>query len=149
MPKKKIDVATYNVPPQLVSYSVSATIRTGEYSNIVVNFNFEEGTLEEAVMTIDKNVQSLYDKYYNFLERPKKVEPEVPVAPVAPAPVAPKKELPQSSFDKAMSMINAAKTPDALTEIQNRITLSIQLTQREKTELISLITNKMQAYGTV
>ena len=46
-------------------------------------------------------------------------------------------------------MINAAKTIDALTEIENRIKLSLQLTDREKTELATLVTEKKSAYGTV
>ena len=152
MPKKKSEPKVFvgtNIPPQLIDYKVSMTIRTGEYSNIVVDFHFEEGSMEDAVMTIDKYVDEMYTKYYNFLERPKTV-PVVPVAPAAVAPVAaPKKELPKSSFEKAQSMINAAKTIEALTEIENRIKLSLQLTDREKTELATLITEKKTAYGTV
>ena len=34
-------------------------------------------------------------------------------------------------------------------EIENRIKLSLQLTDREKTELATLITEKKTAYGTV
>lgn len=155
MPKKKSEPKVFvgtNIPPQLIDYKVSMTIRTGEYSNIVVDFHFEEGSMEDAVMTVDKYVDEMYKKYYNFLERPKTV-PVVPVTPAAPADVAPvstpKKELPKSSFDKAQSMINAAKTIDALTEIEGRIKLSLQLTDREKTELATLIETKKAAYGTV
>ena len=137
MPKKKSESKVFvgtNIPPQLIDYKVSMTIRTGEYSNIVVDFHFEEGTMEDAVMTIDKYVDEMYTKYYNFLERPKTV-PVVPVVPAAPATIAPvaapKKELPKSSFEKAQSMINAAKTIDALTDIENRIKLSLQLRYRD------------------
>ena len=76
MPKKKSEpkiLVGTNIPPQLIDYKVSMTIRTGEYSNIVVDFHFEEGTMEDAVMTIDKYVDEMYTKYYNFLERPKTV----------------------------------------------------------------------------
>jgi len=145
----KIDV---NVP-MLKEYKIGATIRTGDYSNIVAEFTFEGGSIDDAFTMIDDRVISLYEKYHNFLDRPKTFT-EAPVV-VPPAfetnSVAPtgKKELPKNSYEKAEALIEASKNQDSLIEIENRIKLSTQLTESEKKELANLIEQKKAAYGTV
>jgi len=145
----KIDV---NVP-MLKEYKIGATIRTGDYSNIVAEFTFEGGSIDDAIMMIDDKITFLYEKYHNFLDRPKTFTAAPVVVPPAVQPnfVAPagKKELPKNSYEKAEALIEASKNQDSLIEIENRIKLSTQLTEREKKELANLIEIKKAAYGTV
>lgn len=153
MAKKTTTKIDTNVP-MLKEYKIGATIRTGDYSNIIAEFTFEGGSIDDAIMTIDDKVSSLYDKYHNFLERPKTftASPVVVVPPtIETNSVTPtgKKELPKNSYEKAEALIEASKNQDSLIEIENRIKISTQLTEREKKELANLIETKKAAYGTV
>jgi hypothetical protein len=152
--KQNTDVQGEQIVQHLKEYKIGATIRTGDYSNIVAEFTFEGGSIDDAIMMIDDKITFLYEKYHNFLDRPKTFTaapivvdpPTVETNSVAPTG---KKELPKNSYEKAEALIEASKNQDSLIEIENRIKLSMQLTEREKKELANLIATKKAAYGTV
>lgn len=148
-PKQDVVIAQ---APVLTSYSVSMTIRTAEYSNVIIGFTFDGENIEDAILNIDDKIDAMHKKYYNFLE--KKVE-------VKESPISIQKEekanvftrgavdtevvdtTKSEAFQKAWNIIKSAKTPEALAQIKANLTTSTKpYLYGEKEELFTIIDNR-------
>lgn len=89
---KEIIPETYS-EPRLVSYKMTAIIRTGEYQSVTPEILIEGGTLEEASAILTKEIDAIKLKYDPTIKRVVSapivnpvVPPTPPVRTTAPAP---------------------------------------------------------------
>jgi len=143
---------------RLVSYKMSATIRTGDFQNVIPEITVEGGTIEAARLVLTQEIDFIKEKY---APQPKRVVPVVPApvapAPVAPAPVAPAPVAPAANnrllagmsttytagLAKTLDIIEACKSIDAVTVIQGQIEVSVKLSQKEKDFALLEIARKL------
>jgi len=156
---KEVEIETIT-EPRLVSYKITATIRTGEYQNIVPEIMVEGGTIEEAREILTNEIDLIKVKYdpnvRRVVNQPATVKPvapapvpvtaPAPIKPVAPAPVAPAPVAPvevvtpkSAPFLAAEKIILAAKSPDAINLTEKQVEASTRLTDGEKETLLLMI----------
>ena len=114
---------------KLISYTIRAVIRTGEYTNIAPEIVVEARTISDAEEILLPHIESLFDKYLNFTEKPREVKKEAS---------EPKKEVSNTTseaFEKAKSAIDNCMTVEALDLIEKKINESEKLTNRDKLDL--------------
>jgi hypothetical protein len=160
---KEIEIETVS-EPRLVSYKMTATIRTGEYQNVVPEIMVEGGTMEEARTILMNEVDLIKAKYDPSVRRV--VNSPAPVKAVTPAPVAPvtapvkpiapvtAPEAPVNTTEKsapflaAEKVILASKSVDALNLTEKQVEASTKLTDGEKeTLLLMIIEIRKQMYA--
>lgn len=150
---------------KLVTFSVKATIPTGQFANIIPEIVVTAATLEEAKAYALPQMEALYDQYLNFLENRKEikagevrtVEPAVKAPQTAetsqktddkgvfPAPKAPVQAGGTSeAFQKAKTAIDSAYMPDAIELLGKQIQKSERLTDDEKKQLAVLVEARSQ-----
>lgn len=119
--------------PRLVSYKITATIRTGEYQNVIPEIMVEGGTIDEARTILTKEIDTLKAKYDPNVR--KVVAPAVAPQPTTQAPVEPQGVQKSEPFLAAEKVIVAAKSIGALDMIETQIDKSVKLSGDEKDEL--------------
>lgn len=152
VPAPVVEIETVTTP-RLVSYKITATIRTGEYQNIVPEIMVEGGTIEEARTILTQEIDTIRSKYDPSVRRvvaPVQPKPVVPAPTTTAAPailVATNEQAPEPApapvlstpFQTAEKVILAAKSNDALDMIEAQIKKSVKLNNVEKDTLLMMI----------
>lgn len=123
---------------KLVSFTISATIRTGDYSNIVPSITVEAETIEKAIEYTMPHIDKFFVDYLGKGERrtPVKMTESPALAPV-------QKTMPQvPAYDKALQAVNSAMSVEALDLITKQIGASVKLTEAEKHSLAKPVAEK-------
>lgn len=168
--EKPIEILEPISAPRLVSYKMTATIRTGEYQNIIPEIMVEGGTIEDARDILCSEINLLrkaYDPSFRPVQVTPKVNPEprgdVKPAPeaVKPAKVDPKPveevKAPQEpvkaqkevsvAFDKAEKALTSCQTEKALDLIVEQVMKSAKLNDKEKQVLIDMANTKAEIFN--
>lgn len=115
---------------RLISYRMSATIRTGDFQNVIPEIVVEGGTIEEARFVLTQEIDFIKEKY---APQPKRV---APVTPVVQAPVTPVVQtanaLHGEGLIKALNFIKSCKSVETLAVIQGKVEASTKLSSLEK-----------------
>lgn len=166
--KPKVVAASKEKPPKfkLISYTLKATIPTGQYANIQPEITVEAKTIEQAERAVMPYIETLFARYRDGGVKP--IEPTVartvtpvtpppapakaPVAPVAAA-VVPKPSVapvaPVASpivltvpFNRAKGAIDSCMSNEALKLVADQVEKSTKLIDTEKVELRKLVAAK-------
>lgn len=148
---------------KFLTYKMSTTVKSGEYSNVIAEIYVEGGLLDEAEELLMRHIDAFREKYNPTAKKlvvpalvaPKPVvAPVVLIAPVAPVafvvPVTATPPLPLASnvtstvdmarseaYLKARNAIQGAKSLATMEIIKNQIIKSIKLTDEEKQDVIA------------
>lgn len=152
---KKKDIVSVEIPevvsePRLVSYKMTATIRTGEYQNIIPEILIEGGTIEEARMILTNEVNTLrlqYDPSFKKVAPKTSVQSPTPKIPVTPSePVSP--VLPATPIVDSVTPVVEPKLQN-IAEEENPVSLGIDGVQRSipyiAAERVIMATKSMDA----
>ena len=127
----KKQIATVNPNEvKLISYKMTATIKTGDYQNIIPEILVEGGTIDEAETILMQHIDMLREKY-----GPAKAKSNPVVLAPLPTIVAPVAPTESESFKKAAQAIKTAYSPEAITLIRTQIQASKKLDDEEKSQL--------------
>lgn len=142
--KKLEEIINEPAKVKLVSFTMSATIRTGDYSNIAPTITVEAETIEQALAYVMPHVDKLFFDYLGKSERrtPVKMTESPALAPnTRPMPPVP-------AYEKALQAVNSALSVEALDLITKQIGASVKLTPAEKEALAKPVAEKfMQLNG--
>lgn len=148
---------------KLISYTLTAVIPHARYGNLQPSITVEADSLESARNFIYPHIEELMNKYQEdqfgkakFV--PGKIEtvaPEKPSAPQMPAmenkevvtPEVVNKEttIRSDPFMKANTAIMGAMSLEVMDVIKNQLTISVKLTEDEKTELWAIFNEKLES----
>ena len=128
--------------PAISNFTIKATIRTGDYSNIETEMTVNGVTFEDIDTTLMPRIEAMYAKYHNFTERPPVVNVQAPVAPVTPETTEPEQSV---VYLKALSAIKASHSKEALLQYHDKVVARPDLTEQEKEDLLKIISDKLNA----
>lgn len=158
---KKETIKKEKATPKLVSYTMTAIIRIGQYENIQPAITVQAGTMDEARDFVMPHINELYKKYHNISESMVEIKPSVKVTPkpevttaiASDAPAGPAVYHPapapdveptvvSNAYSAAENAITRCTKLDDLGRLHNRIHDSKILKEDEKTKLDVLMLNK-------
>ena len=128
MAKKKTTEVLSELP-RLVSYTLKATIRTGEYESLSPAITVEAETIEQAHEFAMGHIKDLTNKYSTNVQRT-----STPVEPVF---------LLSEHYQKVLKAITSTSDGLALKGYEESVDKSVKLTALEKKLLHEAITNQL------
>lgn len=130
----KLSVEVPEIPKNsitLKSYTIRATIPTGNFANIVPEITVEADSLESASSVVLPHIEMLYSKYLDYTVKPKIVTPPVSEMKVV-----------SEYYGRALKMINGTKNKAVLADLKQKVKDSNNLLDTEKESLYMLIDSK-------
>jgi len=129
--KEVVEVTVANAFPLVSTFTIKATIPTGQYANIQPEITVNDITFEEIDTIIMPKIESMFMHYHNFNE---KITEKLKQAQTENN----QSILESQAFVLAKNALTAAKSPEAKLAVQQQISMSKKLTKYEIEKLLAM-----------